>query len=111
MLWFYCQRQDSPRVRKTEKLLAGEFIERRFNRISMTCDLIPTSPGGNMRSAKFPVGRTVAPLAKLFLEHMKDGDTTVETMSKAGIALEFATIHNLRLQLATSGFPFIETTI
>ena len=113
MLWFYCQRADSNWARKSERQLAEEFCTRRYKRINTTCDLIPATndrPGSSStKTSKFPRGLPPAATAKKFLEAANDGEVVGDTISKIGLGRDFATVHGLRTQLATSGFPFLET--
>ena len=109
MLWFYCQRTDSARLRKTEHQLAAEFRMRRIRRIATTCEMIPAGESkGGTRATKFPRGLPPSASAKRFLEHMTEVDQVDDVLARTGIDTSFSSVHNLRLQLATSGFPYLE---
>jgi len=111
MLWFYLQRRDCPRRRRPEQELCEEFLAGRFTRVKTEKEVFFRRPDGGyddhpMR-LPFP-GEPRNPLAKRVLAALEEGAPLRETLRRLDLSLPFPLINRLRLNLATSGGPFLE---
>lgn len=111
MLWFYFQRKDCPRPRKSEAQIAKDFLSTRFTRIKGTRTIYALNPEGTYPSG----GRTLpfpppllSGVAKQVYDALDDSAPIGQSIGRLGIDTSFATIHPLRCNLATSAFPFIQ---
>ncbi|MFO0756799.1 MAG: class I SAM-dependent methyltransferase [Byssovorax sp.] len=110
MLWFYLQRKDSPRARKSEAQLGEEFAQRRFKKTQTEVEVSLKGQTGTYQKIPekrpFPGQPRDAAVAKLYAA--LDEKTTVgEALRKLGAAANFNLLHKARINLATSAFPFL----
>jgi SAM-dependent methyltransferase len=112
MLWFYAQRADSPRARQSEHDLCVEFQRRKFKPVHTTCEMVSAAPGGGSPTTQqlhFPRGRPASDQARRVFEYVSEGAPLKAALADSGIGSDFRLLHLLRVQLATSAFPFIES--
>ena len=113
MLWFYLQRQDAGRPRKTERQICDEFRTRKFQRTMTEIERFVRRQDGTYQKADkrlpFP-GRPRDPLAASLYSRLEEFAPLDETIIGMGIKESFSTINKLRINLATSAYPFLEVT-
>ena len=111
MLWFYFQRRDCPRQRKSERQLAGEFLDLRFVRDKTQKELYARGADGTYSPSPRLVAFPGEPLRELPRQVFRALDETLplrDTLSWLGVDTSLPTLNRLRLALATSGCPFLE---
>jgi len=112
MLWFYLQRADSNRARKSEKQLCEEFLEQRFRKSSTKKKVFIGSGDGtyvlNDRLRPYPglhidnlCSRIIAAIDSQAPARMRDILDQLEVESR------FTLINKLRVLLTTNAFPFL----
>jgi SAM-dependent methyltransferase len=112
MLWFYLQRQDCPRSRKTEQQICEEFLKETFTRIdTMQQGYILQADGTYKpmpRQLPFP-GRQLPSSDKAQSVYKAlDGNKPIgEIFDQIGLDISFQTVNDIRVRLATSAYPFI----
>lgn len=111
MLWFYFQRKDSSRARKTEQEVTHEFLDIKFERTSFPMERYVLNGEGNykksdklMRSdANEPKDATIKQILELV-----DGERTMkEILYLLEIDTAFPAANELRIKLTTSAFPYL----
>jgi SAM-dependent methyltransferase len=111
LLWFYLQRQDCERPRKSEKRICEEFLDRRFERskteqrsyirasdgtYKLSSDIVPfpsVQPGDSTREILDLVDSTIS---------MR------EVFRKLKIDTQFTAVNQARVHLTTSAFPYLK---
>jgi SAM-dependent methyltransferase len=110
MLWFYLQRMDSPRRRKSEAQICEEFVERRFRRTSTEVEMFLRGQTGVYQKLQekrpFPGQPRDAAVAKLYTS-LDETAPLSATLRKLGVTPNFSLINKARINLATSAFPFL----
>jgi hypothetical protein len=111
MLWFYLQRRDSPRPRRSEWAMADDFRRLRFRPTRTTKELFGQQADGSYAGVSvrvpFPPPPT-DPLAARLVEHLDETRPLSATLDAIGLAdASLPAIHRLRIQTATSGFPHL----
>jgi 2-polyprenyl-3-methyl-5-hydroxy-6-metoxy-1,4-benzoquinol methylase len=111
MLWFYLQRRDCRRPRKPERQLCEEFLNGLFVRVKTEREIFMRQADGSYsrvpRPAPFP-GEPRHALAKLVVAELDEGALLKDTLRRLGIQPSFPGSNRLRLNLATSGCPYLE---
>jgi len=111
MLWFYFQRQDCPRPRKPERQICEELLKTRFTRVKTRKEVFFRKPSGGYAgpptSSPFP-GEPKDPLARSVFLALDEDAPFSETLKRLEIPLSFPQVNRLRLQLTTSGGPYLE---
>lgn len=111
MLWFYFQRQDSPRPRQSERQIADGFAASRFRRVKTQKEIfMRKAAGGYLRRplvSPFP-GEPRHALAHQVHSALDEEMPLGTTLSRLGIEPSLAQLSRLRLALATSGNPYLE---
>jgi hypothetical protein len=110
MLWFYLQRADSPRRRKSEREICEEFVASRFERVRTEKEVFLREADG--RYARQPVRspfptRVRGELAARVVDALDEQAPLSATLGRLGIPLTFPAINRLRVNLATSSFPYL----
>lgn len=111
LLWFYLQRQDSSRPRKSEKHISEEFLDTVFSRIdTVQRSYALTDAGIYVQAAKsvpFPVARPREAVAEIIA--LSDGNRSIrEIFRQLAVQTPFSTVNRLRVQLTTSAFPYLK---
>lgn len=108
-LWFYVQRSDSPRPRKSEKEICEEFLDTTFSRSSTTQSSFLRKSDGSYRllpkSISFPVAPANASVKKI-VDAVDGRRTMKEIFEELGRDLSLTT-SQARIMLATSAFPYL----
>jgi len=110
MLWFYLQRKDSGRPRKTVKQICVEFLEGRFVRTgTQQIRYQLTEEGSYVRREQltdYPHEPSDTTRRAVLAE--ADGSRTMrELFARAGIRTTFQRVNQERRHLATSAFPYL----
>ncbi len=111
-LWFYIQRRDSGRTRRTESQLCEEFMDRTFKRVSTKKSVyIRTDNGGYQLMSgthNYPPPHFDATCRKLLTAVAERPNQRMrDILSGIGVADDFMTINGLRLMLTTCSFPYL----
>ncbi|HZE69986.1 MAG TPA: class I SAM-dependent methyltransferase [Pyrinomonadaceae bacterium] len=112
MLWFYLQRTDSNRQRKSEKQLCEEFLEQKFMKSNTKKKVFIKSDDGNYvlsdRLRPYPglhidnlCSKIVALIANQPATRLRD------ILEQLGVEAKFSLTNRLRLYLTTNAFPFL----
>ncbi|MDT5269207.1 MAG: hypothetical protein QOH49_1393 [Acidobacteriota bacterium] len=110
MIWFYLQRTDSGRERKSERQVCEEFLDTIFAPASSTqSNFIRTEHGSYERTPSnvpFPVVPPHASVRGIITA--ADGRTPMrEIFGRLGLGTDFHTVNGVRLRLTTPGFPYL----
>lgn len=113
MLWFYFQRRDSKRARKTEDDIAASFLETTFEPVATTQRTFSRSGDGTRYveaegSRPFP-RPTDDPAARRVIDAVaaSPGRPMGQVLTDLGLPTEPRSVHSLRVRVATSAFPFL----
>jgi SAM-dependent methyltransferase len=111
LLWFYFQRKDSGRRRKSEKQMCDEFLETAFERTSSTQRSYIREEDGSYRLSPKPVPYPLvlpdSSVRKIF--EAVDGQSTMkEVLARLGITPTFAAVNQIRINLTTTAFPYLK---
>ena len=114
MLWFYIQRHDCLRSRKTEKQICLEFLDTKFKRTNLEKKLFLVNEEGlydsNPILIDFPAKNKhfIYSKAKEVYEHLDENSSIKNTLEKCKINHDFLTINMIRACLATTANPYLE---
>jgi hypothetical protein len=112
MLWFYFQRRDADRPRKTELQLTQEFLDVKFIRSeTMRRAYIRTEDGNYAlceRLSPYP-GTHRDELCRTILNSFSNrpGASMKEVLEELEIEAHFRLVNKLRLMLTTNALPFL----
>lgn len=110
MLWFYFQRKDCPRRRKSEKEICDEFLRARFSAISTTTEAWMLGPDGIYglldKRIPFPGGRRPHGVAGRVYSQLDGRQPMRDIFARLGLDASFVTANLVRTNLAISAFPF-----
>ena len=113
MLWFYMQKRDSSRQRKTERQICEEFLNTKFKKVDLLKNLYVQKSDNSY--SKEPMTVRFPPIRNFLFDEVKkiycnlDEDIPIRyTLQKQKINQTFNTINKLRSCLATSSFPYLE---
>ena len=114
MVWFYLQRKDSGRARKSEQQVCEEFLDRVFVKSNVEQRSYVMSNGGPYRlsanTLKFPVTPPADAPARNVYE-LVDGRTPMrDIFARLQLEPEFHTVNQVRIKLTTSVFPYLIAT-
>jgi SAM-dependent methyltransferase len=111
MLWFYLQRRDSPRPRKSEREICDGFLDARFVKVKTQQELFVRRPDGSYsrrpQLIAFP-GQPSSELARRIHAALDETLPLRDTLAWLDVDISFPGINRIRLSLATSGSPFLE---
>jgi hypothetical protein len=111
MLWFYFQRKDSPRPRKTEPEITYEFLDTKFERISFPMERYVLDGEGNYKkSDKLMRSDANEPRDAIIKQILgvADGERTMkEILYLLDIDTGFSAANELRIKLTTAAFPYL----
>lgn len=115
MLWFYLQRKDADRERKSEKQLCEEFLNLRFTKANTEMRAYVRDKDGkyklSSRSIPYPDARYPDTLCRQIMK-LVVGQAPVRTgdiFQQLGIDTRFQAVNKLRLYLTTNAFPYLLT--
>lgn len=112
-LWFYAQRKDSPRARRTEHEVCEAFLRTRFRRTKTEKIVWVADAKGDYRPgprAPFPLPPK-APEAQKLVAAVDPAAPISDAFARAGIPPSFARANRLRLELTTSALPILEAVV
>jgi len=106
-LWFYYERVDAPRVRKTEQEICAEFRQKVFRRVRVSASVYRLGPDREL--AAEPVegvypGTPREPMAKRLYDELDEDKPVGEIISRLPLD-SFTALNKLRVLVATSAFP------
>jgi SAM-dependent methyltransferase len=115
MLWFYLQRRDASRPRKTEPQLSDEFLGATFTRSETTRRAYLRADDGNyvLREQLSPYpGTHPNELCRTILDAVDNlpGVRMKEILRALKVEPDFQLLHQLRLALTTNALPFLKAT-
>ena len=112
MLWFYLQRTDSNRPRKSEKQLCEEFLEQKFRKSSTKKKVFIRSDDGN-----YVLSDRLRPYPGLHIDNLcskivasidtQAGTRLGDVLEQLEVETRFSLLNKLRLLLTTNAFPFL----
>ena len=110
-LWFYLQRKDSGRPRKSERQVCEEFLNTRFVRTATTQKGFIRGSDGTHKplanSLNFPIAPVESSVRKLY--EAVDGKRNMrEVFEQAEMETTFQNVNRARLTLSTPAFPYIQ---
>ena len=113
MVWFYLQRKDSGRPRKTEQQVCEEFLDRVFVKTAVQQRSYVMANGGPYRlspnTLKFPATPPDFPARNVY--DLVDGRTSMrDIFTRLGIEPTFHVVNQIRIKLTTSVFPYLIAT-
>jgi hypothetical protein len=111
MLWFYIQRQDSGRVRKTEAEVCEDFLDSTFEKFTTDTQAYIFEDGNYVLSTEkmpFPLPSIPADsLSALVFNSYDPSKPLRETLDRLGIEPDFEIVNRLRTNLSTLAHPFL----
>lgn len=113
MLWFYLQREDAGRPRKTEKRICEEFLDTCFVRANTTQRSYVSNSDGNYALLPQAVPYPAVARDRLMRTIVDSADgrkPMKELFQQNGLPLTFAAVNRARIRLATSAFPYLIAT-
>lgn len=113
MLWFYFQKKDSTRRRKTEKQMCVDFLNTKFKRVNLQKKLYILRDNDSYNEdpmiVRFPSQKIwVSEDVKKVYFNLNEKSCISETLEKCGMEPMFTTVNKLRSCLTTSAFPHLE---
>ena len=112
MLWFYLQRTDSNRPRKSEKQLCEEFLEQKFRKSNTKKKVFIKSEDGN-----YVLNDRLRPYPGLHIDNLcskivhvidKEPATRLRAvLDQLEVETGFSLTNKLRILLTTNAFPFL----
>ena len=114
MLWFYLQRTDSNRPRKSEKQLCEEFLEQKFRKSSTKKKVFIRAEDGNYvlsdRLRPYP-GLHVDNLCSRIIASVDGQAPLRDVLDQLEVETRFTLINKLRVLLTTNAFPFLVSDV
>lgn len=116
MLWFYAQKKNSQRLRKTEKQICEEFLNTKFRKINIEKEIFVLNDEGLYNkhpiTVNFPTKeRFFSKGVKEFYGRLLEDQVIGKTFEKCEIPLTFSNINMIRSCLATSSYPYLEAYV
>jgi hypothetical protein len=111
-LFFYVQRNDSRRPRKSEREVCEEFLDTVFERYSTTMTNY-VGENGNYQFSPTPIPHPsprvpVDQTARTVFKETGQGKTIREILAVLGIPPVFSVVNIIRVQLTTPLFPYLK---
>ena len=116
MLWFYLQRKDSNRARKSEKQLCEEFLEQKFRKSSTKKKVFIRSEDGD-----YVLSDRLRPYPGLHIDNLcskiiasvdsQAGTRLRDVLDQLEVETRFTLINKLRVLLTTNAFPFLVSDV
>jgi hypothetical protein len=110
MLWFYLQRQDSGRERKSERQVCEEFLDTRFVRSSTTQRSYLLGEDGQYSLSPNAVPFPAAPpdaAVRQIVDAVDAGSSMRQVFQRLGMETTFRRVNPARIKLTTSAFPYL----
>ena len=111
LLWFYFQRADGGRPRKSEHQICAEFLDTRFVRTAAFQRSYLRSEDGHygLSSSRVPYPLAAPhPLLRQVYEAVAPEKTMGEVLDGLGIRRGFGEVNRMRIMLTTSAFPYLK---
>ncbi|MDQ3174279.1 MAG: TauD/TfdA family dioxygenase [Acidobacteriota bacterium] len=111
MLWFYVQRKDSGRQRKSEKQICEEFLNTTFDKAGTKQRSYIMGNGGKYNlspnARPFPLA-TPDSSVKAILDSIDSKTSMRDIFQRLGVKTTFQAVNQIRMRLATSAFPYLK---
>jgi SAM-dependent methyltransferase len=109
LLWFYFQRTDAGRPRKSETEICDEFLRRRFASAATPAKCFLRRKNGYVASPRGEVHPSFQADASVqaILRAVDPRKTMADTMTRCGFPLDLDSVNRARIALTTSEFPFL----
>lgn len=117
MLWFYMQRKDCSRLRKSEKEICEEFLSLKFKPITLTKHMHVLDENDVYSSEpiviNFPAKTKSWPYeeVKKIYENIDENLSMREIFNLNNVPTSFETVNKVRSCLATSACPYLEANL
>jgi hypothetical protein len=110
MLWFYLQRKDSGRRRKTERQICDEFLETTFSKAATTQQIYIQRGDGKYvllpRTVRYPT--SPPDISNKDIYDRVDGNAPMKDIfRRLHIEDDFSSVNQARIKLTTSAFPYL----
>jgi SAM-dependent methyltransferase len=112
MIWFYLQRTDSGRQRKSEKELCKEFLDLRFKKNTTQQNIYNIDKNGNYKLNQSFVpypsphnDEVCRQLIRVIEDH--PSKRMQEVLHQIGIETKFSLVNKIRLYLTTNAYPYL----
>lgn len=113
LLWFYLQKKDSPRLRKSEKNICDEFLSTVFSHNNTHKEFFSLQENGSYKASSNKTNFPAPPLPSSYIYNLlKNLDPTRpigETIALLDVKNDFMTINKIRINSATSSFPYLKS--
>jgi SAM-dependent methyltransferase len=112
LLWFYLQRRDAPRQRRSEREVCAEFLEQRFARCGTVQRSFIRGDDGTYEPLFEPTVYPLEPPPPRLREIAAACHPEVpigEVLARLGFNTSFPSVNPIRLRLATSAFPYLRS--
>jgi len=112
LLWFYFQRKDANRRRKSERQICEEFLQTRFERVETTQRSYLKDEDNNYTLSPTLVPYPMAAPAASVKEVYNAVDSTLtmgEVLERVRIEPTFRNVNPIRLKLTTSAYPYLRS--
>ncbi|MDC3954777.1 amino acid adenylation domain-containing protein [Polyangium jinanense] len=114
MLWFYLQRRDTPRPRKSEQELNAAFLQTRFERAITEQRSYIRGTDGRFRvaprSIRYPASVPDDSVRAIY-ERFDRSRVMGEVFAELGIEPSFANVQRARIYLTIPAFPYLRATV
>jgi SAM-dependent methyltransferase len=111
ILWFYLQRKDGPRARKSELRLCEEFLDTRFTRAGATQIFYIRGADGKYRrspdTTPYPFAAS-APSLREIVNIAGPSHTMRDIFARLGLRTDFSFVNEARIKLTTSAYPYLK---
>ena len=111
MIWFYLQRKDSGRQRKSERQTCEEFLDTRFARIKATQSVYLLTSDGQYKLLPDQVAYpSAAPDSSVKgIVDLADGKASMrEIFQRLGLSTSFYTVNQARLKTTSTAYPYLK---
>ena len=112
LLWFYFQRKDSNRPRKSEKQICEEFLQTRFERVETTQRSYLKDEDNHYKLSPtlvpYPMA-SPAGTAKKVYDAVDPNLTMGEVFERVEIDPAFRNVNPILIRLATSAYPYLRS--
>ncbi len=111
MLWFYFQRKDAGRQRKSEKQICEEFLNTTFEKAGAKQRCYIMGNDGKYKlspnTRSFPIA-SPDPSVNAILDAV-DGKTPMrDILQRLGVRITFQAVNQIRIRLTNSAFPYLK---
>jgi SAM-dependent methyltransferase len=111
-LWFYLQRTDSGRTRKSEMQICNDFLDSTFRRVNVERKVFVRREDGSYapspKQHSYPTAHPDALCKALLAAQEANPQANMRTLFKLNnVDTDFSSVQRLRLQLTTCAYPYM----